>query len=209
MIFPSTLSSNRARDATLRAVSLCNHKLYDVWHPKGLLSSMTFGFTESHILHAMLERHPDYGEHIKSLRFIKPKQIGPMMLPNLSKGTDSQTGVRIFILELFSKLPQLQTLILEEHLFQFFPFPHGSSKLVPHPLVNTLKKLFIPIQLNLLARNVIWILVHCVALEECALGFAVLRDDFKFLDDHKDGFKGRSNVKHLSLMFYLKISERR
>ena len=77
---------------------------------------------------------------------------------------------------------------------------------IPLPFfTNSLKRIYIPLtdglpSTSLLARSVVWIMVHCPTLRKAAFAFTMsTHEDFNFLSEFKSTFKGLSNVTQLAL----------
>ena len=108
--------------------------------------------------------------------------------------------------KVYKSLESLENLILQNFEL-LLPFQQRiGGKLVPSTfLATSLKRLFIPTwrdqvsDLNLSARNCIWLLSSCSLLHEASLAFDISIQDFDFPLEFKEAFSGLSSVKKLAL----------
>lgn len=112
---------------------------------------------------------------------------------------------------IYSKLENLQTLIIEHANFGIHVLPR--SGLVPPPsLFANLKKLYFnlgrDLRSTLNVQNAVWILVQCRQLEKAALGFDMfVQDNVKFLSEHCEAysilwsFKRQGTRSHRQILF--------
>lgn len=112
--------------------------------------------------------------------------------------------VEQFRTSLFSKLVNLQTVIIQDPSF-FFPFVHrvGKVEIPMHFLTHSLKRLHIAAQSypdrGISASKALWLLTFCPRLFQAILGFTMSTKDHQLLKEHSEAFKGKSNVRELAI----------
>lgn len=180
----------RARDLTLRNAALSSKKNLRVWLPF-LLQNVTMSPQNLVSFHRMImNKGKEYGSLVQSIHF-KYKtlvrdfsddqkryivgQAAPSSLNSISK-QELMPGIEKVCLDIWERLGKVEILILEEPHF-CFPFQCKiQGNRVSHPILSTLKKLYIGIwsgfgeSMNLTGRNVIGLLVFCPLLKEAAFG---------------------------------------
>jgi len=137
---------------------------------------------------------------------------GPKFLPFSSlparAGTQArfEDGIQVVNHAVLGSLFNLQSLIIMDPnlMPQLQQRVDGNS--IPLPFfTNSLKRIYIPLtdglpSTSLLARSVVWIMVHCPTLRKAAFAFTMsTHEDFNFLSEFKSTFKGLSNVTQLAL----------
>lgn len=121
-----------------------------------------------------------------------------------------RNGARTFMRNFYLRLGQLEKLIVQ-HPWTLPPFVHPSNdRLVPmHFFTSSLKYLYMSrwtedrADETLSARNCLWLLLFCPQVQELSLGFAFSVRDADFLNEHREAFASKSNVKYLALDFHV------
>lgn len=204
----------RLRDTTLSSVARTSRRTRILWVPY-LLRDITLDLRNIHSLYSLLERQPQLGQHIRSIRINRlskdptPEEAAAFnnlrnslsQSPQLSQ-KEAQSEIIGFIL---SRSPNLQLLHLADGLF-FFPLVEtvGTCQRIPFNfLTSSLKRLricpFIDLQSGMTAQNMIWILVFSPHLSQASLCFTIDRSSFLFLQDHVNTFRGLSHLKQLAI----------
>lgn len=110
--------------------------------------------------------------------------------------------MKVFI---FSRLINLQTLVVEYPDLTGSPFVEKvDGRQVPLSfLTNSLKRLHICRRhkrtKGLTVQRAVWLLCFCSLLHQAILNFSVNPEGAEILQDHHEGFKGKSNVKKLTI----------
>lgn len=96
----------------------------------------------------------------------------------------------------------LETLVLRDASVHF-PLVEsvgGKSRPVPY-IAHSLKRIHTSMSRSYptSARMVVWMMSFCPTLYEASFNFTITTRDFKFLELHSEGFKGKSNVRKLAI----------
>lgn len=208
----------RLRDDALKNVAFASRDAYSLFYPLLLSKVACLDPQRLYSLYILLTNRPHLAKCIKSLHLLSSPQhcsasdiasmstLLPEVLPGKAKTTISDLGheMRRIIL---SRTTDLQTLISTEIGFYLSPIETVEGRRVHLSFSNSIKRLHIPFLLeqqeasdSMSGRNILWLLVFCPSLTEAVFFFSLSHEDYLFLEEYNEVFKGKSNVKKLSLM---------
>lgn len=125
--------------------------------------------------------------------------------------THLSLGAGVVSRAVFLRCQRIEELIVENRLFLFHFRFRCQERSIPFPFLSCLKKTFIcpgkSGDISFSARNFIWLSVFVPTLQEIAISCDFSQVDVKFLNEHKDTFKHRSNVKKLGISFKFVASQ--
>lgn len=213
------------RDSALGAIALTSSRNLIRWRPY-LFQRVTLHFSNVLSFALFLSNQAGLVRSVRSLRFLEVRREDPEKLVQItaysalpgrrsSDPADDDFGLRhvgsgmmtitSFLLNCLSSLEEL----IVDHdifLFNFQTRDPNVEKTIPLPfLAKSLKKLYVkltgPDYIALSARNFIWLMLFCSALNELAIGFTLSETDISFLTEFKESFKNKSKIKKLAIQF--------
>ncbi|MCO5580399.1 hypothetical protein L7F22_034265 [Adiantum nelumboides] len=215
----------KMRDSALGAIALTSSRNLIRWRPY-LFQRVTLHFSNVLSFALFLSNQAGLVRSVRSLRFLEVRREDPEKLVQItaysalpgrrsSDPADDDFGLRhvgsgmmtitSFLLNCLSSLEEL----IVDHdifLFNFQTRDPNVEKTIPLPfLAKSLKKLYVkltgPDYIALSARNFIWLMLFCSALNELAIGFTLSETDISFLTEFKESFKNKSKIKKLAIQF--------
>lgn len=201
-------------------MALSCRRTLSIYRPE-LLADVTINGKSLLRFYLDLARNPDSGKLVRSITFthrdveeLSSEEVAESHkdLPEMISAFrdqeitfEKEISIDCVVEGVYRFLPNIQTLIIHQPDFSIaLQSTLAKDRLAPLPfLTHSLKKLFIPfwgnLNLNLKAKNVLWILVFCTGLRFAALGCVFDLNDFKCLAEFSDTFSGLSQVVKLSL----------
>lgn len=161
----------------------------------------------------LLINKPEVAKMIKSLHVVNDANVGETEI--MAEGVDldfllsqmemppgktivSTADFRNKPKSIYSRLDSLETLVLEDPRMIGFL----DDKRIPFSFLDNLKRLQIYLrQEKLPARGGIWLLSFCKNLKSASLNLSVGREDYRFLKEYSEMFKGLSSVSQLAVEF--------